>query len=142
MSLHYCVTKQWSYRKKRSTQLLIGWLTRPLPGCWEVIGRDRGGGAPTRVGGGGGGVLILFTRKAILRAPNDMIVRWGGGGRLGGRGGGRGALGPTSYQENGAKETEAGDRKLEEEAAPIVPAQQCSYGNRQRGGKSAERPRV
>ena len=44
MSLHYCVTKQWSYRKKRSTQLLIGWLTRPLPGCWEVIGRDRGGG--------------------------------------------------------------------------------------------------
>lgn len=54
----------------------------------------------------------------------------------GGRGGG--ALGPTSYQENGAKETEAGDRKLEEEAAPIVPAQHCSYGNRQRGGKSAE----
>lgn len=54
----------------------------------------------------------------------------------------RGARGPTSYQENGVKETEAGDRKLEEEAAPIVPAQHCSYGNRQRGGKSAERPRV
>lgn len=47
-----------------------------------------------------------------------------------------GALGPTSYQENGAKETEAGDRKLEEEAAPIVPAQHCSYSNRQQGGKS------
>ena len=43
MSLHYCVTKQWSYRKKRSAQLLIGWLTRLLPGCWEVIGRDQGG---------------------------------------------------------------------------------------------------
>lgn len=53
-----------------------------------------------------------------------------------------GALGPTSYQENGAKETEAGDRKLEEEAAPIVPAQHCSYGNHQQGGKSVERVRV
>lgn len=49
------------------------------------------------------------------------------------------ALGPTSYQENGAKETEAGDRKLEEEAAPIVHAQQCCYSNRQPGGKSLER---
>lgn len=49
-----------------------------------------------------------------------------------------GALGPTSYQENGAKETEAGDRKLEEEAAPIVPAQHGSYGNHLQGGKSAE----
>ena len=67
------------------------------------------------------------------------MVCGGGGGVFGGGGG---ALGPTSYQENGAKETEAGDRKLEEEAAPIVPAQHCSYGNRQRGGKSAERPRV
>ena len=47
----------------------------------------------------------------------------------------------TSYQENGAKETEPGDRKLEEEAAPIVPAQHCSYGNRQQGGKSAEKVR-
>lgn len=54
---------------------------------------------------------------------------------------GGGALGPTSYQENGAKETEVGDRKLEEEAAPIVPAQHCSHGNRQWGGKSAERLR-
>lgn len=58
----------------------------------------------------------------------------------GGRG--EGGMGPTSYQENGAKETEVGDRKLEEEAAPIVPAQHCSYGNRQWGGKSAERLRV
>lgn len=40
-----------------------------------------------------------------------------------------GAREPTSYQENGAKETEAGDRKLEEEAAPIVRAQHGSYGN-------------
>lgn len=52
---------------------------------------------------------------------------------------GWGVLGPTSYLENGAKETEAGDRKLEEEAAPIVPVQHCSYNNRQRGGKSGER---
>lgn len=56
--------------------------------------------------------------------------------------GGVGGMGPTSYQENGAKETEAGDRKLEEEAAPIVLAQHCSYSNRQWGGKSAERLRV
>lgn len=54
---------------------------------------------------------------------------------------GRG-LKPTSYRENGAKETEAGDRKLEEEAAPIVPAKHCSYGNRQREGKSPKRLRV
>lgn len=57
-------------------------------------------------------------------------------------GGGGGALGPTSYQENGAKETGPGDRKLEEEAAPIVPAKHCLYGNRQPGGKSAKRRRV
>lgn len=51
---------------------------------------------------------------------------------------GGGALGPTSYQESGAKETEAGDRKLEEEAAPIVPAQHCSYSNRQSEGSRHE----
>lgn len=49
-----------------------------------------------------------------------------------------GAREPTSYQENGAKETEAGDRKLEEEAAPIVRAQHGSYGNHSQGGKTAE----
>lgn len=53
-----------------------------------------------------------------------------------------GDWGATSYQENGAKETEAGDRKSEEEAAPTAPAQHCSYSNRQQGGKSAERLRV
>lgn len=56
--------------------------------------------------------------------------------------GGRRALGPMSYRENGAKEIEAGDRKLEEEAAPIVPAQHCYYSHRQRGGKSVERLRI
>lgn len=58
---------------------------------------------------------------------------------VGGGGGGGGALRPTFYQKNGAKETEAGDRKLEEEAAPIVPAQHCYYSNRRTGGKSAGR---
>lgn len=44
-----------------------------------------------------------------------------------------------SYQENGAKETEAGDRMLEEEAAPFVPAQHCYYSDRLPGGKFVER---
>lgn len=51
-------------------------------------------------------------------------------------------LEPMFYQENGAKETEAGDRKLEEEAAPIVLAQQCYYSSRRPGGKPLHRQRV
>lgn len=67
MCLHYCVTKQWSYRKKRSTQQLIGWVTRPLPGCWEVIGQNPEG--KLQVLGRGEGVFQFSShirdRKAL-----------------------------------------------------------------------------
>lgn len=46
-----------------------------------------------------------------------------------------GHSGQVPIKRKGAKETQAGDRKLEEEAAPFVPAQRCSYSNRQQGGK-------
>lgn len=124
MCLHYCLTKQWSYRKKRSTQQLIGQLMRLLPGCWEVIGQNPEGNL--QVLGRGEGV---FQFSSHIKAIKHCVCMGG-------------ALGPTSYQENGAKETEAGDRKLGEEAAPIVPAQHCFYGNRQQGGKSVETARV
>ena len=81
---------------------------------------------------GGGSFDLRDTKVLCEHVCVRVCVRVEGGG----------ALGPSSYQENGAKETEAGDRKLEEEAAPIVPAQYGSYNNRQPGGKLAQRLRV
>lgn len=75
----------------------------------------------------GGGAFDSFSHirdhKVIL-----CVCKWG-------------HWGPTSYQENGTKETEAGDRKLEEEAAPIAPAQHCSYSNRRQGGEDSRETR-
>lgn len=70
------------------TKSVIGWLSRPLPEFWEVIGGSE------------------ECWEVFLTQP----------GILGGR------QGSISCPQNGAKETQTGNRKQKEETAPIVPA--------------------
>lgn len=88
MCLHYCLTKQWSSRKKRSTQQLIGQLMRSLPGCWEVIGQNPEGNL--QVLGRGEGVFQFSSHiKAIKHCvcmggctgANFLSGEWGKGNR-------------------------------------------------------------
>lgn len=81
------------------TESMIGWLSKPLPEFWKVIG------------GSGECWGVFLTQPGVLR----------------------GRQGLTSCPQNGAKETQTGNRKQKEETAPIVPAQHCHRGNHQRG---------